>query len=207
MNINGINRNQNDPAQQSFGDKVQQYWSEVPLFVRFVVISTVVLYVISWITSYIYVLMNIPAKSILNFQIWRLFSSVFLTPSIISIIFGFMSWAPDAVKLEYTSGTVRYFLNFMINTTLINVFYCFLMLLISVFISGASYIPSSGLWPLILAEISMLCLANPDNQMNFFFIPIKFPAKFYPWILLGFFSLIRYVQFFNCVSINIDKVF
>ena len=213
MNINGMNglRNQggsNGPEERSFQDKVKQYWSEIPLFVRFIIIITIVLYIISWITAYVNVLMNIPGKTFLGLQLWRLFTSVFLTPSILSIIFGFMSWAPDAVRLEYTSGTVRYFLNFMINATLINFIYCVLMLLISVISKDALFMPSSGLWPLILAEITMLCLANPDNQMTFFFIPIKFPAKFYPWVLLAFFSLINMsFQFDNLVGVCYGHLF
>jgi membrane associated rhomboid family serine protease len=152
--------------------------------------------------------MNVPGKTIFSFQIWRLFTAVFYTPSLLSIIFGFMSWAPDAVRLEYTSGTVRYFLNFMVNATLINIIYCLLMLLLSVIVKAALYMPSSGLWPLILAEITMLCLANPDNQMTFFFIPIKFPAKYYPWILLGFFTLINMsFQFDNLVGVCYGHLF
>ena len=56
--------------------------------------------------------------------------------------------------------------------------------------------PSSGLWPMILAEITILCLSNPQGQLRMLFIPCMIPSKFYPWALFGFFTLLNMnVQF------------
>src|SRR5690606_38648721 len=105
---------------------------------------------------------------------WRLFTSAFATLSIINILFAFVSWVRDAITLEMTSGTVRYFLNFMTNATIINILYVILMLVLSIFFGkDALAKESAGLWPIIMAEITMLSLANPDNQVMLFFIPCQ----------------------------------
>ena len=45
------------------------------------------------------------------------------------------------------------------------------------------FIESDGLWPYIMMEMTILCLANSENEMNIlcFSYPIK--SKYYPLIL------------------------
>jgi membrane associated rhomboid family serine protease len=195
MNINTINNfnsggGNNGGANMSFSDKVKAGWALVPLFVRGVIITTLIIYTLSWFVPQINYLVNIPGKVIYNFHIWRLVTSVFATLSIINILFAFISWVPDAIRLENTSGTVRYILNFFTTATLINILFTVGMFVFSfIFGKGALEQPSAGLWPLIIAEITMLCLANPDNPVQLFFIPCQFSAIYYPWALFGLFTL------------------
>lgn len=194
MNVNSLNHandNQSRGQASDFKEKATAMWAGIPLFVKFVIITTIVLYLLTWITPIDMVLMNIPNQTFFKLQIWRLFSSVFLTPSLIGIIFAFLAWVPDAVRLENTSGTIRYMLNFLVNAFLINLVYCLTIIAISIVYKDAINSPSSGLWPLIMAEISMLCLANPDNLVTMFFIPLKFSAKYYPWALFAFFTVMN----------------
>ena len=69
--------------------------------------------------------------------------------------------------------------------------------IISLFVQQILMMPSSGLWPMLLAEITILCLTNPQKQLMMMFIPFTIPAKYYPWALFGFFTLIN-------VSIQFD---
>jgi membrane associated rhomboid family serine protease len=204
-NINSFNNfnsgGGNNQGEPSFSDRCKAYWAEVPLFVRFVTTTTIGLYVLSWIFSVQKILSNIPIYVVSNFQIWRLVTSVLMTASIFNILFAFISWVPDAMKLEKTSGTVRYSLNFFVNSFLIQVLYTLAMTIISIFAgSGALQVPSSGLWPLIMAEITMLCLANPDNQVMLFFIPYQFKALYYPWALFAFFTLMNMTIQFDILA-------
>jgi membrane associated rhomboid family serine protease len=202
-NINTINnfRSTGSNDQMSFSDKFKAGWAQVPLFVRFVIISTVSLYLISWIISIDQSLSNVPLYTIKHFQIWRLLTSVLMTSNIINILFAFISWIPDAIKLENTSGTVRYGLNFFSNSILIQILYTVGMGLISlVGGSGALQVQSSGLWPLIMSEISILCLANPDNQVMMFFVPYPFRAVYYPWALFAFFTIMNMTIQFDILA-------
>jgi membrane associated rhomboid family serine protease len=192
MNINSFNNYNNSgggPNNMSFGDRAKAMWSLVPLFVRIVIVTTLVIYLFSWFLPQIEYLVNIPGRVVFKVQIWRLFTSVFATLSIINILFAFISWVPDAMRLENTSGTVRYMLNFFTNATLINILFTLLMVLFGLFEKGALEEYSAGLWPLIMAEITMLCLANPDNPVQLFFIPCQFKALYYPWALFGLFTV------------------
>jgi membrane associated rhomboid family serine protease len=202
-NINTINNFQQgeNGEQISCKDRIKQAWSGVSFFVRFIMVTTVSLYILSWILPLEKNLSNIPKYTIKSFHIWRLISSVLMTASIFNIFFAFISWVPDAIRLENSSGTVRYCLNFFLNSFLIQVLYSVMMLLISIiFGEGALTLPSSGLWPLIMAEITILCLINPDQQVKMFFIPYSFRAKYYPWALFGFFTLLNFNLQFDILS-------
>lgn len=186
--------NQNN--QQSCKEKIKEYWKEIPLFVRFVISSTIFFYILSWITPFIKNFLNIPLYTIYKIQLWRIFTSVFMTLSILNIIFAFFAWLPDAIKLEKSAGTIRYFFNFMLNSICIQLIYTTIAFFISLFASSFLLIPSSGLWPMILAEITILCLNNPQGQLQMFLIPCLIPAKFYPWALFAFFTVLNMsVQF------------
>lgn len=182
------------PNSGSISDRIKTAWSGVTLFVRFVMISTVVLYILSYFTDTVQYLVNIPYYSLGSFHIWTFVTTAFVTPGLLNIIFAFIAWVPDAIRLENTSGTIRYALNFIVNSTFINLLFAFFMVFLSLIMGSNTSvlrIPSAGLWPVLISEITMLCLANPDNQVSMFFIPIQFSSRYYPWILFGFFCLIN----------------
>lgn len=176
---------------QSFSDKTKAAWDTVPLFIRFILIISITLYIFSWFLS-INFLVNIPYESLGHFQIWRFITSTFVNLSIFNLVFAFIFWVPDAIRLENTSGTLRYTLNFMINALLVNILFAIIMGILSVFLNTSDVlkISSYGLWPVIMSEITMLCLANPENTINFMTLPLPIKSKFYPWALVAFMSLI-----------------
>jgi membrane associated rhomboid family serine protease len=201
-NINTFSNFQNDNSQQpSCKERMKAAWATVPFFVRFIITSTIFFYILSWLVRIDFVLCNLPYYTIKYFQIWRLLTSVFMTVSIINILFAFLSWIPDAIRLETTAGTVRYFLNFMTNSIFIQILYSFVLLILSIF-AGDSILkmPSAGLWPLIMAEITLLCLANPDNEVRMFLIPCPMKARYYPWALLAFFTLLNMRLQFDLIA-------
>jgi len=199
-NIRGLNNNAGGDGGEgpSFGDRVKEYWGNVPLFVRFIVTSSLLFYVVSWFTTAIYVLANIPGITVGQLHLWTIFTSVFISMSIINLLFGFMAWIPDAIKLEKENGTIKYMFNFFINSCFIQILFIGFCYLISLKWPQILTFPSSGLWPLVLSEITLLCLANPESDLRMFLIPCPIKAKFYPWALFGFFTVIngfRVIQF------------
>jgi membrane associated rhomboid family serine protease len=197
------NQNQNysnDNNQQGCMDKLKEYYADIPLFVRFIIFITFIFYILSWYTSSIFILLNIPLFTIYNFQLWRIITSVFFTSSLINIIFAFIAWIPDAIKLEKASGTIKYFFNFIINSILIQILYTLISYLISFVFPQILLIPSSGLWPLLLSEITILCLTNPESNFMMFLIPFMIKAKYYPWALFGLFILLNMTIQFDILS-------
>ena len=201
MNIRGLNNNAGGGGGDqgpSFGDRVKDYWNNTPLFVRFITTTTLLFYILSWITDYITLLANFPGLTIGELHLWALFTSVFISMSIFNLLFGFFAWIPDAIKLERENGTIKYMCTFFINSSIIQVIFTGFCYLISLKFESILKVPSSGLWPVILSEITMLCLANPEADLRMFLIPCPIKARFYPWALFGFFTVIngfRVIQF------------
>ena len=199
-NMNSMN-NQN---QSSCQEDLKKLYYSMPFFIRFVVTSTVILYLLNcFIPQIALYLSNIPYFVIFNFQVWRLFTNAFITTSIFNIIFAFISWIKDASNLESNIGTMKYMMIFMVNSILIQCIEMSILLIISLISRQKSflaynynlgYVENDGLWPIIMAELTLLCLCNPDIEMRFMFLPCVVKAKYYPILLFGFFTLLNQFQ-------------
>ena len=199
-NMNSMN-NQN---QSSCQEDLKKLYYSMPFFIRFVVTSTVILYILNlFIPQIALYLSNIPYFVIFNFQVWRLFTNAFITTSIFNIIFAFISWIKDASNLESNIGTMKYMMIFMVNSILIQCIEMSILLIISLISRQKSflaynynlgYVENDGLWPIIMAELTLLCLCNPDIEMRFMFLPCVVKAKYYPILLFGFFTLLNQFQ-------------
>ena len=199
-NMNSMN-NQN---QSSCQEDLKKLYYSMPFFIRFVVTSTVILYLLNcFIPQIALYLSNIPYFVIFNFQVWRLFTNAFITTSIFNIIFAFISWIKDASNLESNIGTMKYMMIFMVNSILIQCIEMTILLIISLISRQKSFlaynynlghVENDGLWPIIMAELTLLCLCNPDIEMRFMFLPCVVKAKYYPILLFGFFTLLNQFQ-------------
>lgn len=202
--FSNFNANQNQSSQNnqpSLKEKGKLWWTTVPFFVRFITITTILFYLLSWfLGDFTKALTNIPAHVIYSIEIWRLFTSAFVTLSIFNILFGFLAWIPDAIRLEWSTGTIKYMFAFFINSIIIQILYVALAFLLSIISKQLIFMPSSGLWPVIMAEITILCLTNPENQLRMMFLPCLIPAKYYPWSLFAFFSLLNMNLQFDIVT-------
>ena len=147
--------------------KLGKIWLNIPLFIRCYFIITIVLYILNLKLTFIsYFFINVPAYTILKFQIWRLITSVFITTNIFQIILAFFVWVKYASLLETSLGTIKYTLIFLLNTFCIQVFniiiYSFFSLLNSKsFNSEIKSKKNSGLWGIVMCEMTLLCVSNP----------------------------------------------
>lgn len=102
--------------------KIGKIFSNIPLFIKCYFIITIVFYILNLKLTFIsYYLINVPAFTILRFQIWRLITSVFITTNILQIILAFFVWVKYASLLETSLGTIKYTLIFLVNTFCIQV--------------------------------------------------------------------------------------
>lgn len=188
-------------------DFLNRLIESMPLFIKTVVCSTIVLYLINFFIPYVaLVLADIPYFTIYYFQIWRLITTSFMTTNILSIIFSLYFWFKEAVKLEKEIGTTKYMLIFLMNTICIQIMYCLIMFLLSLIIRSSflmkmkitqNGIRNEGLWPILLCDLTLLCLSNPEEPMRFFIFPCVIKAKYYPLILFLIFTIISgfYIDF------------
>ena len=178
---------------------VNQITNELPLFIKIIVCSTCSLYLINLIFKYIsFILANIPYYTIYYFQIWRPITTVIMTTGILSIIFTFLFWFKNAIKLENSIGTVKYMLIFFINSICIQILYCIITFLFSIIIRNnfllrmkiiQNEVRNTGLLPIVLCDITVLCLSNPDEKIQFLFIPFFIPSKYYPLLLFLIYTI------------------
>ena len=197
--INNDNNYPNGMPQIDLVTKVKMWWNSLPLFVKFIISSTSIFYIINLFVSYIALfLANIPYFTIFKIQIWRLVTNVFISTSLLNIIFAFLSWIKDACALESSMGTLKYMMIFFINSILIQVIYCLVILLVYLVTKekgillmnvGMGGVENNGLWPIIMAELTLLCMTNPEIPMRVFFFPCEVKAKYYPIVLFFIFML------------------
>jgi membrane associated rhomboid family serine protease len=195
-----MNSNQDGNFCLDFKNFVIRIIDNMPLFIKIVVFSTIILYIINLFIPYVaYFLADIPYFTIFYVQIWRLITTSFITTNILSIIFSLFFWFREAVKVEKSTGTIKYMLIFLMNTFFINILYCVLMLLISLIIQNKSVlllkvtqrgVKNDGLWPIMLCELTLLCLSNPEANMKLFLFPCVIKAKYYPLLLFLVFTII-----------------
>ena len=185
---------------EDFKLKIGKIFSNIPLFIKCYFIITLVFYILNLKLTFIsYYLINVPTFTILRFQIWRLITSVFITTNIFQIILAFLVWVKYASLLETSLGTIKYTLIFLVNTFCIQV----LNLLIYPFFSLVSKKSfnteiksrkNSGLWGIVMCEMTLLCVSNPESPMKLLLIPYTVKAKIYPIILVLMFILVNYLE-------------
>ena len=180
--------------------RLSKIWKSIPFFVKTINILTILIYIPSLFVKEIpYYLANIPYFTLLKFQLWRLLTGTLLTTNVFNIILYLLFWVNEASKLETGLGTVSYFLIFLMNSTFIRIIYSILMVIIGLLTKKNIYnkgkftgrINSSGLTPVIMCELSLLCLSNPNSKMKFLCIPFEFKAKYYPIFLFITFGLLN----------------
>ena len=196
--ISNFNTNKTRPTME----RIKEIIDDIPLFIRFVFIMNLFLFILNVFTNYIsFYLSNIPLYTLNHYQFWRLITTSFVTTNLINMLIGFIVWIKDAISLEKSLGTVRYIIVFLTNSININIIYCLIFYLINHISrnkillrynsSVVQKVNNSGIWPIIICEMTLLCLNNPDSQIKFLFRPCPIKAKYYPIFIIIIFTLIN----------------
>ena len=179
-------------------EQFKELLSEIPFFIRFIIIIKLLLFFLNIFIKYIsFYLSNIPSYIIYHYQFWRLITTSFITTNIINMIIGFIVWIKDAISFERSLGTIRYILVFTINSIFINVIYCLITYWInSISKNKINYLEmnevnNNGIWPIIICDITLLCLNNPNSYIEFLYRPCPIKAKYYPIFIIVLISLIN----------------
>ena len=190
--------NSNTKSNQEALSQIIELISNIPFFVRLVIIINVILIIANIFFPHVsFYLSNIPALTIKQYQLWRLITTSFITTNLINMILGFIVWTKDAISLEKTLGTIRYIFIFILNSIFINLISCFLAFLFSsenfqiLHYSYVHKVNNSGIWPIIICETTLLCLNNPDSKIKLLFVPSPVRAKYYPFIIIILLTLIN----------------
>ena len=139
------------------GDCIKGMWANTPWWTRFLFISCTVIYFMSFLSEYVlYWLFCSPPLIIFKFQVWRLFTGLFVHPQLLTLLFAMMSHLPHAARAEQTIGTVRYFFRFWMLG-----FFTLLLFTITCGLASLNQF-SIGLWPMLFCDLVIECMAQPD---------------------------------------------
>ena len=174
--------------------------SSMPFFIRITVSLSIIFCIINIFTPYVSLyLADIPYFTIFSFQLWRLITTPFITTGAINLVFSLFFWFRHSVKLEKEKGTIKYMLTFFMFSFFIQLIYCLICLLVSLIIRNdillknkisTNGIRNDGLWPILMCDLTLLCLSNPEADLKFFIFPCIIKAKYYPLILFAFFTVL-----------------
>ena len=179
---------------------LNSFLDNLPFFIKWFMIITLFFFLLNFFTVYIaFYLANIPYYTIYQCQFWRLITTAFITTGLINLIFSLLIFYRYSINTEKDIGTIKYMLNFFRNCLFIQIIYSLITLLISLIIRNSILmkmkltmggVHNDGLWPILMCEITLFCLSNPQRDMRFFIFPCVFKAKYYPLILFGIFTLL-----------------
>lgn len=181
---------------------LKKLWNMVPLFIKFMSLSTIFLCIINWFFNNIsHILSNIPLNTIYKLQIWRFFTSSLMTTSIINVLLGLIFWTWEGSSLETRLGTIQYIIIFIRNSFLIEVLYTLIMGIIALILKNKNFLAKKinnkglvrncGFLPVIMCEITLLCICNPNTKVKFLKLPCEFKAKYYPFIWFAVFCCVN----------------
>ena len=179
---------------------LNSFLDNLPFFIKWFMIITLFFFLLNFFTVYIaFYLANIPYYTIYQCQFWRLITTAFITTGLINLIFSLLIFYRYSINTEKDIGTIKYMLNFFRNCLFIQIIYSLITLLISLIIRNSILmkmkltmggVHNDGLWPILMCEITLFCLSNPERDMRFFIFPCVFKAEYYPLILFGIFTLL-----------------
>ena len=198
MNPN-YNTTKNKPK---LGERIKSIFSELPFFIRLILLLKILLFILNlFIRQISFYLSNIPLYTIKHHQYWRLITTSFITTNIINMIIGFLVWIKNAISLEKSIGTIRYIFIFIGNSIFINLIYCSIIYFIKYLTNnktilvnnlyGMYKVNNNGIWPIIICELTLLCLNNPDSKIKFLFQPCPLKARYYPIFIILLFTFIN----------------
>lgn len=197
-------------------------WGLVPFFIKFMSFITLIFYILNlFFKDFSFYLSNIPLYTVYHFQIWRLFTSFLITTNIFNVILGLIFWTREGSSMEIRMGSLKYILIFLRNNCCIQILYTLIILLISLITKNKNFmekkiiyendnihsIRNCGFWPVIMCELTLLCLCNPNTKVKFLFIPFNFSAKFYPFLWFIFFCIVNTKNYNNDLEVLVGILF
>ena len=163
---------------------IKGLWEGTPFWTRCLFFICVTVYGLSFISAAVLTsLFCSPALIIYRFQIWRLFTGLFVHPQLLTLLFAMMSHLPHAYNAEKTIGTIRYFSRFFMLG-----FFSLFLFTVACGIAGLNAI-SIGLWPMLFCDLVIECMSAPELARGLCCLPIQIKQKWYPLILIAIFSI------------------
>lgn len=175
-------------------------WSgRTPAITRYTLFSTLAPSIVCWVMGTAFAFANCPMLTLVGLQLWRLLTAPFVGMSVISIIISTFIFASMAPKRERALGSMGFLVlicTFAFGSQLL--FSTIILILVFNPIYSTPMLAmscSSGLSVVWLALMALDCAEEPEQERRVLFFPVQVKNKYYPFILVGIFSLLFGIQF------------
>jgi membrane associated rhomboid family serine protease len=184
-------------SEPSCMDKVKEMWGYVPFFWRIIIYLNLFVYIGSFF--YLGILLyaiNIPQYVVFKMQIWRIVTSPYAHLDILSLLIGLLVYLMRGYQIEKTKGTAKFAVYFISLSIVVNILATAIGIIgkqlltnciASILLSFPCYV--AGLWPMILVDMTVDSLKDPNREMMFWWCPFPIKARYYPYIFLVLFGV------------------
>jgi len=185
-------------------------WQEKTAFVtRFLVLTVSILTLLSFVgLDFTVYFANIPAFSIMHFEIYRIVLSPFVSNSFITLILMLFFFPQMGTQLEQQLGSAA-FGGLVLSLTLVtNIAFAALCLFLSIFgMPEAMLYECAGFWTVIFSLITIDCMKNPEQPRRLLCFPWDIPSQYFPLAMFAFFSLFGRFELSFLVAIGIGYAY
>ena len=192
-----INNNQSPNVFSQLSNSLVLWYNSLTFTIKVVVTLSVILWIFDLITLNTITnwLANVPYYSLNHCQFWRFITGNFITTGLFNFIFALIFWVSGGKIVEKQQGTVKYFIYFLINSTLVQIVYAVIYDIFTNDLKEPTKIVSNGIWAYIMCEVTLMCLIKPDNEIYLLCIPYPIKSKYFPIVILIIFIIIGGFEF------------
>lgn len=162
-----------------------------PLVTRYVITLACCTYVSSWFVDPTFALTNIPMFTVERFELYRILTSSLLCPTLLNLIFAYLSFVESGKRLEYAMGSGAFAYLLFLLAVLTNLLYLLGSFILFGLTSNHLYLMGScgSIWIWILSLLASECSRAPCGSTRRLFV-VNVPTLYFPLAILLLFSLL-----------------
>lgn len=185
QNISGL------PAENPILNTYETFIRETPLVTRTIISTQSFSWVLSFFVDLTFSLANIPVFTVMHYEIYRIFTSIFLCTNFFSLAFAYFSFVDTGKRLETSLGSTEFAFMFLSVGILTNILYGVVGAFLDALLGSQHffYLPAFGVWLVLFGLTAFECIQAPQGTTRKLFL-FAVPTQYYPLALLGLFSVI-----------------
>lgn len=196
------------PSDNPILNTYETFYHETPFITRTIITTQAFSWALSFFVDLTFSLANIPIFTVVHFEVYRIFTSVFLCTNFVSLAFAYFSFVETGRRLENSIGSTEFAFLFLSIGALTNILYCVVGAFLDALL-GTQYfffLPSFGVWLVLFGLTAFESIKAPQGTARKLFL-FTVPTKYYPLALLGLFSLIGGFSLAFLISIGIGYAY
>jgi membrane associated rhomboid family serine protease len=206
--MSNINNGGIPPTDNPILNFYENFQRDTPMVTRVVLTTQACSWALSCFLDLTYALANIPYFTITKFEIYRIFTSLFVCTSLLSLIFTYISFVETGKRLELSVGSTEFACLSLAIGILVNVLYIACAAVLDGLLGGQYWfaLPSFGIWTVLFGIVALECTKAPQGSVRKIFV-WTVPAIYYPFVLLAVFSVLGGFSLAHLISIGVGYGF